>query len=138
MAAWLFKTEPSEFSFDDLQTERVARWDGVRNATALIHLRAVKVGDTVVVYHTGNEKSAVGLAKVVRAPYPDPAHDDPKLVVIDLAAGAALPAPVPLAAFRADPLLTTTDLIRITRLSIVPLTAAHLKRVRELATAAGR
>lgn len=138
MAAWLFKTEPSEFSFDDLRAKKVARWDGVRNATALIHLRAVKVGDAVVVYHTGNEKRAVGLAKVVRAPYPDPAHDDPKLVVVDLAADAALPAPVPLAAFRADPLLATTDLIRITRLSIVPLTAAHLKRVRELATAAAR
>ena len=105
MAAWLFKTEPSEFSFDDLRAKQVARWDGVKNATALIHLRSVKPGDTVVIYHTGNEKRAVGLAKVVRAPYPDPAHDDPKLVVVDLEAGAALAAPVPLAAFRADPLL---------------------------------
>lgn len=135
MAAWLFKTEPSEFSFADLKAKKTARWDGVKNATALIHLRTVKAGDTVVVYHTGNEKCAVGLAKVVRAPYPDPAHDDPKLVVVDLEAGAALPAPVPLAAFRADPLLAGTDLIRITRLSIVPLTAAQLKRVRKLAAA---
>jgi predicted RNA-binding protein with PUA-like domain len=137
MAAWLFKTEPSEYSFADLTAKKVARWDGVKNATALIHLRAVKAGDTVVVYHTGNEKSAVGLARVVKGPYPDPAHDDPKLVVVDLAAGAALPAPVPLAAFRADPLLRETDLIRITRLSIVPLSAAQLKRVRELAAVAG-
>jgi len=135
VAAWLFKTEPSEFSFDDLRAKPVARWDGVKNATALIHLRSVKPGDTVVIYHTGNEKRAVGLAKVVRAPYPDPAHADPKLVVVDLEAGAALAAPVPLAAFRADPLLAATDLIRITRLSIVPLTAAHLKRIKELATA---
>lgn len=135
MAAWLFKTEPTEFSFDDLRAKLVARWDGVKNPTALIHLRSVKPGDTVVIYHTGNEKRAVGLAKVVRAPYPDPAHDDPKLVVVDLEAGAALAAPVPLAAFRADPLLAATDLIRITRLSIVPLTAAHLKRVKELAAA---
>ncbi len=138
MAAWLFKTEPSEFSFTDLQAKKVARWDGVKNTTALIHLRAMKVGDTVVVYHTGNEKRAVGLAKVIRAPYPDPTLDDPKRVVVDLEAGAALPAPLPLAAFRADPLLAQTDLIRITRLSIVPLTAAHLKRVRELAATAGR
>jgi predicted RNA-binding protein with PUA-like domain len=138
VAAWLFKTEPTEFSFDDLRAKQVARWDGVKNATALIHLRSVKPGDTVVIYHTGNEKRAVGLAKVVRAPYPDPAHDDPKLVVVDLEAGAALAAPVPLAAFRADPLLAATDLIRITRLSIVPLTAAHLKRVRELAAAPAR
>jgi len=138
MAAWLFKTEPSEFSFADLRAKKAARWDGVKNATALIHLRSVKVGDTVVIYHTGNEKRAIGLAKVVRAPYPDPAHADPKLVVVDLAAGAALSAPVPLAAFRADPLLAQTDLIRITRLSIVPLTAAQLKRVKELAAAAPR
>ena len=133
MAAWLFKTEPSEFSFDDLRAKQVARWDGVKNATALIHLRAAKAGDTVVVYHTGSEKRAVGLAKVVRAPYPDPAHDDPKLVVVDLEAGAALAAPVPLAAFRADPVLRETDLVRISRLSIVPLTAAQLARVKALA-----
>ena len=133
MAAWLFKTEPSEFSFADLAAKRVARWDGVKNATALIHLRAVKAGDTVVIYHTGNEKRAVGLAKVVRAAYPDPAHADPKLVVVDLEAGAALATPVPLADFRADELLRDSDLIRISRLSIVPLTAAQLKRVRERA-----
>jgi len=135
VAAWLFKTEPSGFSFDDLKAKQVACWDGVKNATALIHLRTVKAGDTVVIYHTGNEKRAVGLAKVVRAPYPDPAQDDPKLVVVDLEAGAALATPVPLADFRADELLRESDLIRITRLSIVPLTAAQLKRVLELGKA---
>jgi predicted RNA-binding protein with PUA-like domain len=138
MAAWLFKTEPGEFSFDDLRAKKVARWDGVKNATALIHLRSAKPGDTVVIYHTGGEKRAVGLAKVVRAPYPDPALDDPKLVVVDLEAGAPLAAPVPLAAFRADPLLAQTDLVRISRLSIVPLTAAQLARVRALAAAPAR
>ncbi len=132
MAAWLFKTEPSDFSFDDLAAKKSARWDGVKNATALIHLRAVKKGDVVVVYHTGNEKRAVGLAKVVRASYPDPALDDPKRVVVDLAADRPLPEPVPLAAFRADPLLAQTDLVRITRLSIVPLNAAQLSRVLKL------
>src|SRR5204863_364694 len=73
MAAWLFKTEPSTFSFADLVKQKKARWDGVKNATALKHLRAAEKGDVVVIYHTGNEKRAVGLAKVVRAPYPDPA-----------------------------------------------------------------
>lgn len=136
MAAWLFKTEPSAFSFADLERQKTARWDGVKNATALIHLRNVRKGDTVLIYHTGNEKRAVGLAKVVRAPYPDPARDDAKLVVVDLAADRPLPAPVPLAAFRADPLLAATDLVRITRLSIVPLTAAQLARVRALAGSA--
>jgi predicted RNA-binding protein with PUA-like domain len=138
MAAWLFKTEPSEFAFADLVARRTARWDGVRNATALLHLRAVRKGDRVVVYHTGNEKRAVGLARVVRAPYPDPALDDPGRVVVDLAPEAPLPAPVPLAAFRADPLLAQSDLVRISRLSIVPLTAAQLARVRELGGVAKR
>jgi predicted RNA-binding protein with PUA-like domain len=133
MAAWLFKTEPSTFSYADLAGKKSVPWDGVKNATALIHLRAVKKGDTVVIYHTGNEKRAVGLAKVVRAPYPDPAAGDPKLVVVDLASDRPLAAPVPLAAFRADPLLAQTDLVRISRLSIVPLSAAQLARVRELA-----
>jgi len=131
VASWLFKTEPSAFSWADLVAQGTATWDGVKNATALIHLRKVAKGDLVVVYHTGSEKQAVGIAKVVRGAYPDPAAGDPKLVVVDLEAVRALPAPVPLAAFRADPLLADTDLIRITRLSIVPLTEAQRKRVEE-------
>ncbi len=133
MAAWLFKTEPSEYAFADLVRDKGTTWSGVKNATALIHLRAVAKGDTVVIYHTGSEKQAVGLAKVKRGPYPDPALDDPKRVVVDLAPGAAFAHPVPLAAFRADPVLAQTDLIRITRLSIVPLDARQLARVVGLA-----
>jgi predicted RNA-binding protein with PUA-like domain len=138
MAAWLFKTEPSDVSFGDLRAKKSARWDGVRNPTALKHLRSVEKGDTVVIYHTGDEKSAVGLAQVVRAPYPDPALDDPKRVVVDLAADRPLPRPVPLSEFRTDPLLAQTDLVRISRLSVVPLTAAQLARVRKLAGAPAR
>ena len=129
MAAWLFKTEPSEYSFADLVRDHGTTWSGVKNATALIHLRAVAKGDTVVIYHTGSEKQAVGLAKVKRGAYPDPALADPKRVVVDLAPGAAFAQAVPLAAFRADPVLAQTDLIRITRLSIVPLDARQLARV---------
>src|SRR5512140_993063 len=76
MAAWLFKTEPSDYSFDDLTKDRATTWSGVSNATALIHLRKVAKGDTVVVYHTGGEKRAVGLARVTRGAYPDPALGD--------------------------------------------------------------
>jgi predicted RNA-binding protein with PUA-like domain len=130
MAAWLFKTEPSDFSFDDLAKTKSARWDGVRNPVALKHLAAAEAGDTVVVYHTGNEKRAVGLAKVVRAPYPDPVHD--KLVVLDLAAEAPLPEPVTLAALKAEPLFADSPLVKIGRLSVVPLTAAQLARLRKL------
>jgi predicted RNA-binding protein with PUA-like domain len=132
MSAWLFKTEPSEYSFADLVRDRTTTWSGVKNATALIHLRKIAKGDTVVIYHTATERNAVGLAKVSRGAYPDPALKDPKRVVVDLAAGAAFKAPVPLAAFRADPVLATTDLIRITRLSIVPLDARQMARVMAL------
>jgi len=132
MAAFVFKTEPSDFAFADLVEKQSARWDGVKNPTALKHLRTAQEGDTVVIYHTGDEKSAVGLAKVVRAPYPDPATKNEKLVVVDLAADRPLPAPVPLAAIRADPLLSQTELVRMPRLSVVPLTAAQLARLRKL------
>ncbi|MEO6463891.1 MAG: EVE domain-containing protein [Candidatus Eisenbacteria bacterium] len=132
MAAWVFKTEPSDFSFDDLAAKKSARWDGVKNAVALKHLREAQKGDVVVVYHTGDEKSAVGLAKVVRAPYPDPALDDPKRVVVDLAADRPLPAPVPLGALREEPVFADSPLVRIGRLSVVPLTAAQLARVKKL------
>src|SRR5687767_14985087 len=132
MAAWVFKTEPTDFSFGDLAKKKSARWDGVRNPTALKNMRSAEVGDTVVIYHTGDEKRAVGLAQVVRAPYADPAHDDPKLVVVDLAADSLFKEPVTLAAIRADALLSQTELVRIPRLSVVPLSAAQLARMRRL------
>ena len=132
MAAWLFKTEPTDFSFDDLAKKKSARWDGVRNPTALKNLRAIANGDTIVIYHTGDEKRAVGLAKVVRAPYPDPAYPDGKLVVVDIAAGKPLKEPVPLSAIREDALLSQTELVRIPRLSVVPLTDAQLARLKKL------
>jgi len=132
MAAFVFKTEPSDFAFADLVKKKTARWDGVKNPVALKHLRTAGVGDTVVIYHTGDEKSAVGLAKVVRAPYPDPATKNEKLVVVDLAADRPLPSPVPLAAIRADSLLAQTELVRMPRLSVVPLNPAQLARLRKL------
>jgi len=129
MAAWLFKTEPTDYAFADLVRDKATTWSGVKNATALIHLRKVAKGDTVVIYHTGTEKQAVGLAKVKKGAYPDPALDDPKRGVVDLVPGAAFAQPVPLAAFRADAILAQTDLVRISRLSIVPLDARQLARV---------
>ena len=133
MSTWLFKTEPTDYSFDDLTRDRRVVWEGVKNPTALGHLRRVQKGDTVVIYHTGNEKSAVGLAEVTRGPYPDPKLEDPKRVVVDLKPVRRLGTPVPLADFRADAVLKSTELVRISRLSIVPLTAAHFARVLERA-----
>ena len=129
MSYWLLKTEPTDYSFDDLVRDRRVVWEGVKNPTALGHLRRIEKGDTVVVYHTGDEKSAVGLAEVTRGAYPDPKLGDPKRVVVDLKPVRRLKAPVPLADFRIDPVLKTTELVRISRLSVVPLTAAHFARV---------
>jgi predicted RNA-binding protein with PUA-like domain len=135
MVHWLFKTEPSEYSYSDLVRDQRVVWEGVSNNTALIHLRKVAKGDRVVIYHSGKDKAAVGLAEVTRGAYADPKLGDPKRVVVDLKPVRALPTPVPLADFRADPVLETTELVRITRLSVMPLTPAHFQRVLERAGA---
>ena len=133
MAAFLFKTEPSTYSWDDLVREKKTRWDGIKNAVALRHLRGAKKGDDVVIYHSGKEKSAIGLARVTRGAYADPEQDDPKLAVVDIAVGRPLASPVPLSAFKADAVLSKTELVRLPRLSVVPLTAPQLKRLLQLA-----
>lgn len=122
MAYWLVKTEPSTYSFADLQREKRTAWTGVKNAAAQINLRAMKVGDQVLVYHTGNEKAVVGVAKVMRAAYADPTDEAGKLVAVDLAAGEKLAEPVTLAAIKADKRFKEWGLVRIGRLSVVPTT----------------
>jgi predicted RNA-binding protein with PUA-like domain len=124
---WLLKTEPSTYGYDDLEREGRAVWDGVTNPVALRNLRAMKEGDRVVVYHTGDEKAAVGLAEVVRAAYPDPKAGDPKLVVVDLKPKGRLQAPVSLADIKKMPLFAESPLVRQGRLSVVPLDAAQWK-----------
>ena len=129
MAHWLFKTEPSEYSYADLVRDKRVVWEGVSNATALIHLRSIAKGDTVAFYHTGGEKAVVGLAEVVRGPYPDPRLGDAKRVVVDLKPVRAFATPLPLSEFRTDPVLRTTELVRNSRLSVMPLTSEHFARV---------
>jgi len=129
MAYWLFKTEPSEYCYADLVRDKRAVWEGVSNATALIHLRAVTRGDTVVVYHTGNDKAVIGLAEVTKGPYPDPKLAEPKRVVVDLKPVRAFASPLPLSEFRTDPVLQSTELVRNSRLSVMPLTPEHFARV---------
>ena len=123
MAYWILKTEPSTYSFADLQKATRAVWDGVANPVALKHLREMNVGDDVLIYHTGDEKAVVGHAKVVKAAYPDPRQDDPKLVVVDLEAGKALATSVTLKAIKADPAFADLALVRQGRLSVVPVPA---------------
>lgn len=122
---WLVKTEPTTYSFDQLIRDGRATWDGVRNPAALNHLRSMSIGDEVMIYHSGKDPSVVGLARVVKGPYPDPGAANPKLVVVDLAPVGALPRPVPLAAIKADPRLLTMDLVRISRLSVMPVSKAQ-------------
>ena len=130
---WILKTEPSTYSFDDLEREKSTRWDGVRNNLALKHIRSMRPGDPVLVYHTGKDKAVVGEAKVTTDPYPDPEADDERIVVIDLQAAGRLPNPVALSAIKADPAFKDLALVRMGRLSVVPATKSQWQRLRKLA-----
>jgi predicted RNA-binding protein with PUA-like domain len=128
-AYWILKTEPSAYSFDQLERDGHAVWDGVKNPVALRNLRAMAKGDRLLIYHTGDEKAVIGFAEVTRPAYPDPKHKDPKLVVIELKPGDRLPRPVPLSAIRADKSLAGLALVRQPRLSVVAADAAQWKRL---------
>jgi predicted RNA-binding protein with PUA-like domain len=135
---WILKTEPSTYSFDQLEREKTAVWDGVKNNLALKHIREMIPGDRVLIYHTGDEKAVVGMAEVVSVPYPDPKKKDPKLVVVDLKAAGRLPQPVPLAAIKAESAFADLALVKMGRLSVAPATAAHWKRLLQLGGQPGR
>lgn len=119
---WLFKTEPSVYSFQQLQKDKKTVWDGVANNLALKNLKDIKKGDLVFIYHTGDEKAAVGVAKALGGAYPDPSKNDLKLLVVDVEAGKPLAKPVTLAEVKAHPKLKNFDLVRNSRLSIMKVT----------------
>ncbi len=131
MATWLLKTEPSAYAFDDLLREGTTAWSGVKNPQARLHLKAMKAGDAVAVYHTGGEKAAVGLGAVARAAYPD-AAGGAGAVCVDVKSGARLAAPVTLAALKAEKAFAGSPLLTQGRLSVVPLTAAQWKALLRL------
>ena len=133
MSYWILKTEPSTYSFADLVGDKRTRWDGVSNPVALKNLRAMQPGDEVMIYHTGDERAAVGLASVVSAPYPDPKDKSGKLVMVDLEAGPPLDRPVALAAIKADPTFKDLALVRQGRLSVVPVPPAQWKKLKAMA-----
>ncbi len=133
MAYWLLKTEPSTYSWSDLVRAGRAVWDGVRNPTALANLRKMRPGDHAFVYHTGSEKAIVGIAKVASEAYPDPKDTDPRLVVVDLVPLKPVPAPVTLATIKADPRFADFALVRIGRLSVVPVSAGQWEALLALA-----
>ncbi|HEY9385340.1 MAG TPA: EVE domain-containing protein [Gemmatimonadales bacterium] len=122
MNRWLLKSEPTTYSFADLLREQVTTWDGVKNPAALNHLRAMKNGDQALFYHTGDEKAIVGVARIVSNPYRDPQLEDPKRAVVDIAPVRGLKTPVSLARIKADPRFAGFALVRIPRLSVMPVT----------------
>jgi predicted RNA-binding protein with PUA-like domain len=124
---WLLKTEPGTYSYDDLLREGRATWDGVKNPAALRNMKEMKAGDAVAIYHTGDEKAAIGLAEVTKPAYPDPKSKNPRLLVVDLKPRARLGRPVTLSEMKAMPEFEGSPLARQGRLSVVPLTPAQWK-----------
>jgi len=129
MNTWLVKSDPDEYAFADLVRDRRTCWSGVANALALRHLGAMRPGDAVFVYESGKVRAVVGLARVVSPPRPDPGFADPRRLVVDLAAEAPLARPVTLAEIKADPALREFDLVRISRLSVMPVPAVIARRL---------
>jgi predicted RNA-binding protein with PUA-like domain len=128
----LFKQEPGCYSWSDLMRDGRTIWDGVSNALARKHLQAVREGDRVLFYHTGKDRAVVGEMTVVAGPRTPPG-DDPKAVVVEVAPVQAFPRAVNLAEIKADRLLADWDLVRLPRLSVLPVTEAQWRRVEELA-----
>ena len=137
MARWLFKEEPTHYSFADLERDGKTLWTGVVNALARQHLRQVRPGDLVLYYHTGKEKAVVGTMRVVRAPLDDPDADDPGGVAVEVEPVQRLPRSVSLKQIKDDPLLADWELVRLPRLSVMPVTATQWKRVQELSREEG-
>lgn len=132
MACFLIKSEPSVYSWRDLVRDKKTAWDGVRNFEAHNYLRAMKKGDLLLYYHSGDEKAVVGVARVVVAAYPDPTAKDGDWSAVDVAPVKALAEPVSLARIKADPGLAELALIKRSRLSVVPVARRELDRVLKL------
>src|ERR1700730_5119011 len=131
MAYWLMKSEPEAYSWDE-QVRKGAKgeaWTGVRNFTARQNLVAMKKGDRALFYHSGEQRSAVGIVEVIREHYPDPTDATGKFVVVDVKAVEALPKPVTLAQIKAEPRLKDMVLVKLSRLSVQPVTDAEWKIV---------
>ena len=129
---WLMKEEPAHYSFDDLVRDRKTSWTGVKNALAQKHLRGIQKGDRIFFYHTGDEKSVVGIAKAAGAAYADPADPTGKLFAVDVAPVRKLKSPVTLAAVKADKAFATFPLVRMSRLSVMPVTDDEWERIERM------
>jgi predicted RNA-binding protein with PUA-like domain len=132
---WLLKTEPSAYSFADLERDKKAVWDGVSNALALKHLRSMKRGDLAFIYHTGDEKRIVGIAEITSDPYPDPKEKDARLVVVDLKPRERMSGPVTLSEVKADGEFRDFELVRMGRLSVMPVSESRWKKLLKMSSA---
>ncbi|MBH1988687.1 MAG: EVE domain-containing protein [Myxococcaceae bacterium] len=117
---WILKTEPSEYSFADLEREKITRWDGVRNYQARNNLRSMKTGDPCLIYESVGPKKIVGSARVSQEAYPDP--KDPSWLCVDIALGSRFPNTVSLDFLKSDPVLSQISLVKQSRLSVCPIT----------------
>ncbi len=129
MNHWLVKQEPESYSFSDFQKEGKTDWTGVRNFTARNNLKEMKVGDKVFYYHSGGEKAVVGLARVSKTAFPDPTADEGSWVAVELEAGKSVKNPVTLAAIKANPKLAEMKLVKLSRLSVSPVTREEFEEI---------
>jgi predicted RNA-binding protein with PUA-like domain len=120
------------YPYDQLEREGQAVWDGVTNALALKHIRSMSKGDSALIYHAGQGKELVGLARITSDPYPDPKHEDPKIVVVDVSAERRLPTRVSLAEVKADSRFADLGLVRLSRLSVIPVPADQWKSLLQM------
>ncbi len=134
VAHWLIKEEPTHYSYADLVRDGRTTWEGVHNALALRHLRAMRRRDTAIFYHSGSERACVGIVRISSGPRPD-TRDPRGSVVVDVEPVRALKHPVPLSAIKADPRFEGFELVRMGRLSVMPVDDARWKRILELAAA---
>jgi predicted RNA-binding protein with PUA-like domain len=132
MAQWLVKEEPEHYNYAQLEHDGKTVWAGVRNPLAQKHLRTIRKGDRVFYYHTGKEKSVVAIAKAVSDAYPDPSDPDGTLFVVDIAPVRRLATPVTLAAVKADRAFQSFPLVRMARLSVMPVSDTEWKRIEDM------
>lgn len=133
MTYWLAKTEPETFSYSDLERLGKDRWNGVRNFTALRHMRQMQPGDQVFIYHTGKEKAIVGIAEVASQPYQDPVEDDPRFIVVDVIPKQPLARPVTLKEIKTSQAFGEWELVTQSRLSVMPVSEENWHKVLEFA-----
>lgn len=132
-AFWLVKSEPNSYSFEDLQRDGRTVWDGVRNNAAALHLKAMRVGDEVLFYHSQEGLAAVGVAQVAREAFPDPSDPTGRFVAVELTPGRRLPAPVPLSDMKANAALADMAMLRQSRLSVSPVSPDEWAAILEMA-----